>query len=199
MHKRNRPPKAGAKLAVIVLSVALIACGVIGGTVAWLIDQTDSIENTFTYGDIEIDIVEPSGTQYKMLPGKTITKNPEILVRPGSEESWLFVKIDKSENFDEFMTYEVDAAWTALPGVDGVYYIEAADTLNATADTSYGVLKDDQVKVLDTVTKEQFAALTAETYPTLTFTGYAVQRDATIAAIDTAEEAWAIVSAPVAP
>ena len=41
----------------------------------------------------------------------------------------------------------------------------------------YQILANNQVMVLDEVTKADMKALTEATYPTLTFTAYAIQKD----------------------
>lgn len=172
----------------LVMALILVLTCVIGGTLAWLTDKTDPVKNTFTVGDINIDLTETPNQVYKMVPGNTITKDPKVTVESGSEACWLFVKVEKSSNFDTFMTYEIADGWTALSGKDGVYYREVAAT---TAVTDFNVLKNNQVTVYDTVTKAQLNALTEDTYPTLTFTAYAIQKDNNFT---TAEAAWAEVS-----
>lgn len=166
-------------------AVILVLCCAVGGTLAWLTDKTDSVTNTFTVGDINITLAETT-RDYKMVPGNTIEKDPKVTVKAGSEACWLFVKVVKSSNFGTFMTYEMADGWTALTGSDGVFYREVAA---AATEAEFAVLKNDQVKVLDSVTKEM---LTGQgfTAPTLTFTAYAVQKDN----IDTAAEAWAKVT-----
>lgn len=84
------------------------------------------------------------------------------------------------------VTYEIANGWTALTGHTGVYY-RAVDAV--TADTSFDVLKENQVTVSDTLTKEDIKGIT--TNPTLTFTAYAVQKDG----ITTAANAWAKIPA----
>lgn len=184
-------------LKIVLLSVAacLVACSIIGGTIAWLMTKTDPVVNTFTFGNINITLTETTGDTYKMMPGKTLDKDPVLTVKAGSENCWVFVKIDESQFADltDFIEYEVADGWTALTGVDGVYY----RTYDANAqDVGYGIIKGDVVKVKDTVTKDMLDALDQTNYPKLSFTGYAVQRDAAIDAIDTAAEAWALISNP---
>lgn len=166
------------KSLALVLALAMIVVCVVGGTLAWLIDKTDPVTNTFTYGDIDITLAETTGTSYKMIPGYTIDKNPKVTVLAGSEKCYLFVKVDKSANFDKFMTYTIATDWTALTGVDGVYYriVDASAT-----NQEFGVLKDDQVIVKDNVTKADMDGLKANvaTQPTLTFTAYACQYNST--------------------
>ena len=181
----------------LVMALALVLTCVIGGTLAWLTAKTDPVVNTFTVGDINITLTETTGTEYKMVPGNTITKDPKVTVEAGSEACWLFVKVDKSENFASFMegevllddpeTTDVVEGWTALAGQAGVYYREVAAT---TADVNFAVLNGNQVTVKSDVTKADLNALTENTYPTLTFTAYAIQKDN----FDTPAAAWAEAS-----
>lgn len=196
--------RVNLKPVALIMALVLLVGGVIGGTVAWLIATPDPVVNTFTYGDINIDLDEtdtqldgdnnPNTNEYEMMPGQSITKDPVVTVKAESEEMWLFVKLEKSSNFDTFMEYTVADGWTALSGVDGVYYqhITAEDV--ATADKKIAVIKDDTVTVKESVTKEQLNALdsgSSENYPTLTVTAYAVQ----YAGNATADDAWAKVTA----
>ena len=127
-----------------------------------------------------------------MVPGCTIDKDPTVTVTENSEACWLFVKADKSEDFDAFMTCGMADGWTALDGEADVFCrkVESAGTAQ-----EFPVLADDRVAVKDSVTKEQMEALTAESYPTLTFTAYAVQLYKTNGTSFTAAEAWNLVSA----
>ena len=126
-----------------------------------------------------------------MIPGWNIEKDPKVTVKADSEACYLFVKLEKSTNFDTFMTYEMADGWEALPEAPGVYYREVAA---ATADTTFEVLKGNQVTVQGTVTKAQMNDLTADTYPTLTVTAYASQLYKNNTQEFTAAEAWANVA-----
>ena len=44
------------KVLLMVISLGLVICSVIGGTLAWLITKTEPVINTFTYGDINITL-----------------------------------------------------------------------------------------------------------------------------------------------
>lgn len=166
-------------------AVLLIGCSV-GGTLAWLTAKTDAVTNTFTVGDIDITLAETT-TDFKMVPGCTIAKDPKVTVKANSEACWLFVKIEES-NVDDFITYNVAEDWTALTDVNGVYYRKVEAT---TDDTAFDVLADNQVTVKDTVTKEMMNGLiTEENYPTLTFTAYACQLKKNNKDAFTAAEAW---------
>ncbi len=197
--------KMSKRLIAIFMVMVLAVGAVIGGTLAYLTQKSETYVNTFTYGDINITLEETDTTLdgdgdahtnlYKMLPGETITKDPIVTVKADSEACWLYVKLEKSENFDQFMTYEMADGWTQLPGYDDVWYMK----LDATAtDTEYAVIKDNTVTVKPEVTKPMLNALTEETLPSLTVTAYAVQYSATQDALKTAEAAWKQVPQEVA-
>ena len=189
---------ASKTLALVVVMMLVIGC-TIGGTIAWLTDETDSVTNTFTVGDINITLTETYNKDTngdttndawvgKMVPGNTLSKDPKVTVKAGSEACWLFVKVEKSSNLDDFITYTVNSGWTAGEGTGegkngvpvGVYYREvSALTTEDAADEVFGVLTDNQVTVKDAVTKAMMNDLQKDdaTQPTLTFTAYAVQKD----------------------
>lgn len=175
------------RLLVMILALTLIVGGIVGGSVAWLTATSGPVTNTFTVGDINITLDESDNLDLKMVPGKTITKDPTVTVEANSEACWLFVKVQKSANFDSFMTYSMAEGWIPLTGVDGVYYREVPAT---TADTPFYVIAGNSVTVSTDVTKTQLNTLTPATYPTLTFTAYAVQKDN----INDAATAWAKLS-----
>lgn len=175
------------KTLIVALAVMLVVGCAVGGTLAWLTDTTGPVVNTFTVGNIDIDLAETT-TDYKMVPGATISKDPKVTVKSGSEACWLFVQVTESDNLGSFISYTVDSNWTALSGVSGVYYREVAA---ATADVEFSVLTNNQVTVKNSVTKDMMDAITNQsaTGPTLTFKAYAVQK----AGFDTAADAWAEV------
>ena len=122
----------------------------------------------------------------------TISKDPKATVLSGSEECYLFVKLDKSANFDTYLEYVIADGWTKLEGVtDTVYYrkVQTADI-----GTAYSVLKGDQVTVKGEVTKAMMDGLTTETLPKLTVTAYASQLHKNATTEFTAAEAWANVN-----
>lgn len=186
-------------LALIVALVLAVGC-IIGGTLAWLTAQTDNVVNTFTTSDINITLTETGATNnqnsYKMVPGHTITKDPKVTVVRGSEECYLFVKLEKSDNFDSYLEFTVAGGWTALTGVDGVYY-RTVSTNNM--GTGFSVLKDDQVTVKGKVTKTDMNSLTEKNYPTLTITAYASQLYKNNTETFTAAEAWSNAQPKVTP
>ena len=158
------------KIAISIVAVALVLCCAIGGTLAWLTDKTGPVTNTFTVGDINIDLAETT-SDYKMVPGNTIAKDPKVTVKANSEDCYLFVKVTKSGNFDQFLTYEMADGWTQYEGTTDVWYrTVAASNVNQ----EFEVLKNNAVTVKGEVTKEMMTS-SGFTNPTLTFKAAAVQ------------------------
>jgi len=184
----------------LVLALTLLVVCIVAGTLAWLTAKSDVVTNTFTTSDIKVELKETTGTEYKMIPGYTISKNPKATVLAGSEECYLFVKLDKSANFDTYLEYAIADGWTQLTTdkdgnaiTDLVYYRKV---LTANIGTAYSVLANDQVTVKGSVTKEQMNALDAEgaAKPTLTFTAYASQLYKSAGVEFSAAEAWANIA-----
>ena len=185
-HANRR--SVGMKTFVAMLALVLVIGCAVGGTVAWLTAQTDSVVNTFTYGDINIDLKETTGNDYKIIPGVDIEKDPKVIVKANSEACWLFVKVEKEGTFvTDKVTYSIANDWTKVGGTENVYYRE----VNAAAtDQEFNVLKDNKVTVSEKLTKAEVNRINAENQPKLTFTAYAVQKDG----ITDAATAWTKVN-----
>ena len=183
------------KMVVLLLALCLILGGAIGGTIAYLMDKTAPVVNTFTTSDVSIELKEtvPANNTEKMVPGKVIAKDPKVTVSVDSEDCYLFVKIEKSANFDNYLTFAIANGWTALPGVSNVYYIDI-DTA-AEKGVAISILAGDKVTVLPTVTKDAMETAEAAN-PTLSFTAYAIQKNYLVKGnveINTAEQAWTLI------
>lgn len=186
-----------SKAFAAVLALALVLGCALGGTVAWLVAHSDTVTNTFTYGDININLEETTGSSYKIIPGVDIAKDPKVTVEADSEACWLFVKVEEVGTFvADKVTYSVADGWTQGDGTKipkNVYYreVSAAEAKNG---ASYYVLAGDTdhpngvVNVSDRLTKEDIKDI--PTGPTLTFTAYAVQKDG----IADAATAWSKIS-----
>ena len=176
------------KLQITIVCLSVILCTLVTGTIAWLTDETTSIKNEFAPSTINIELAESENLDLQMVPGATIKKDPVITVTANSEACYVFVKIEKANDFDNFMEYTMADGWNELTGITGVYYREVS-AADAAAGQGFPVLKDNQVTVKANVTKAMMDALYADTtkYPTLTFTAYAIQQEG----FGTAELAWA--------
>lgn len=145
----------------VVACAVLLVVGSIAGTIAYL-TSTQTVTNTFTVGDVTITMTETdvdgstsgqAGTgrdvanTYKLIPGKTYTKDPVIYVGADSESCYLFVKItngmaaiETDEEAKTVIGQMKEKGWVAFNAAEGVYYKTTA--VNAGA----------EVSVFDTVT-----------------------------------------------
>lgn len=180
-HGANRRSVSSKTFVVMLALVLALGCAV-GGTIAWLTKTTDPVINTFTYGNIDIDLTETVRT-YKIVPGQDIDKDPKVTVKAGSEDCYLFVKVVEDGTFvEKKVTYEIADGWQLVDGQTNVYWREVKNT-----DTvrEFSVLKDNKVFVKDTLTKDDIKDITTD--PTLTFTAYAIQKEG----FADAKAAWA--------
>lgn len=201
ISRRNRRIR---NLLLVISMMMVVAMASVGVTVAWLTDKTDAVVNTFTASDVDITLKETTGTEYKMVPGNEISKNPKVKVEEGSEECYLFVQLTETctvektpagegtaavnYTFDEFLSYEIADGWTELGSNSGVYYRE----VSADATTrEFSVLSGDKVTVVNTVTKAMMDKLNDSNYPKLTVQAFACQK----ANVADAAIAWATINA----
>lgn len=166
------------KLLVPVMVVALVLA-TIGGTLAWLKAQTDEVKNTFTVGNVGVELAETTGNEYKLMPGHEYTKDPKVTLTDGSEDAWLFVEVIRSEGFDDCVTAAIADGWTKLDSekTREVYYKESPK-----AGKAFPVLEGNKVTIKD-LTNDTMP----EVAPTLSFKAYAIQKDG----FATVEKAWA--------
>ncbi len=180
------------KIVALVLAIVLVCAASVMGTLAYLNSTTVIATNTFTVGDVKITLDEAkvneygvaigtdrvTGNTYKLIPGHTYTKDPTIHVQKGSEECYVFVKVENGLADIEAGTTIAQQMekndWTKLTGVDGVenvYYYQR--TVDARSDA------------IDLPVFGEFtinSALDAEDLSNygganITVTGYAIQAD----------------------
>lgn len=194
-HVANRRRSVSSRAFIALLALVLVIGCVAGGTVAWLVATTDTVTNTFTYGKINIDLTETTGTSYKIIPGTNIAKDPKVTVAADSEACWLFVKVEETGTFvADKVTYAIANGWTQGDGTEipsNVYYREVSAE-DAKTGVNYYVLAGNAtypngvITVSADLTKENIPAAN----PTLKITAYAVQKEN----ITTAADAWAKVT-----
>ena len=163
------------KVMALALAMALLVTVAVAGTVAWLMDTTGNVTNTFTVGNIDIDLKEhdlkADGTlddavevteedTYKIIPGTSQPKDPFVRVEANSDACWVFIKVEEKNNAATYITYSIDkSVWTPLvdannDGIadDGVYYKEMPAV---TEDTKLNILSGATVSYSENLTKTQ--------------------------------------------
>lgn len=173
------------KTLALLLSLVLVFGVVAGGTLAWLTAQSEVVVNTFTTSDINVKLAETKGENtsdgksFKMVPGKSIEKDPKAWVVAGSEDCYLFVKLDWENNANkQYLGWDIADGWQLVPNQTNVYYrIVTANQMSNDngATNSYPVLEGNTVTVSGNITKGQMNAFTDATLPKLTVTAYASQ------------------------
>lgn len=190
------------KAVTMLLALVLVAGCAIGGTLAWLVDSTDKVENVFTTANIDVTLTETFNTdtnkdgtndkwQAQMIPGYSYTKDPKVEVSADSVDCYLFVKFEEANNPSTYLTYTstltADNKWTQGNGTDipaNVWYrkVMASDTTR-----SWELLSGNTISVKDTVTKDNMSTAASAT---LTYTAYASQLYKSAGVEFSAKEAW---------
>lgn len=171
-----------------VLAIVLVVALSVAGTYAYLTSKTATITNTFTVGNVKIDLAETTGTEYQLIPGKEYTKDPVVTVKGGSEKCYLFVKFDEIGSPATYLDYTSLLAapdWTQGDGTkipSNVWY----RVVNKSEDnTTFHLLDGDKVTIKNTVTNDN---MTEAAKAELAYTAYACQFEGM-----TAEQAWTAV------
>lgn len=197
------------KSLVLVVSCLLIFTMAVAGTLAWLISDTNTLTNYFTDTDVDIELEESGDQYYDMIPGWNLSKDPTVTVPETSVDCWVFVKLEKSSNYDLYLIHNVDTTvWTQGDGTNvpaDVYYRKVTDanglkgqklSILAAGSLTYDSVTytwgANEVLVRPTVTKAMMNSLTGDTYPTLTVSSKAVQLMKNSTTEFTAAEAWAL-------
>lgn len=186
-NKTNRT--VSIKIAALIAAIVLFIGCTAGGTVAWLVSKPAAITNVFTVGNINATLTETK-TEFKIVPGVEIAKDPVATVTANSEDCYLFVQLTEA-NWPTFteadkttrkVEYKIADGWTELE--KGVYYRVVAK--NDKEDQSFHVLQGDKVTVSSTLTKENANAIQTAGAPELTVAVYAVQKEG----MGSAAKAW---------
>lgn len=102
------------KTVMLVAAIAMILCLAVGGTLAYFTDTTETYKNTFTMGNVKIELAEATeadpdnnivagdktdeGITYtNMKPGFTYSKIPTVTVKDGSEDCYMVLEMDMTK------------------------------------------------------------------------------------------------------
>ena len=181
------------KALVLALCAVLLVVTTVFVTMAFLTSE-DSVQNTFTVGEVTISLDEldvddsdndgfttdrDKANEYKLIPGKTYTKDPTIHVGAKSEPCYLFVKVEnglvnaEADGNTTIAKQMENKGWFPVNGTEDVYYCGTVTTISAvnggqdkvvfnefTIDDS--VEADDLVKYADKEIKVTAYAIQAE-------------------------------------
>ena len=155
-------------VAVVALSLALVTFA--GATLAFLLDSTDPVVNTFTYGKIDITLTETEGDVQTdgshlfagVVPGDSVDKDPTVTVLAGSEECYVYVKITNNldnANVTTDMSAGEGKTWEIVHTEGDVTLYRYKETVTATADVPLTVFS--KVNFDGSLSVEEIEALKA--------------------------------------
>lgn len=119
---------------VVVMVVTSVA---IGATLAYFSDQ-ETATNTFTVGNVDIELDEPAWVEdSKLIPGTEIAKDPTVTVVKGSEKSYvrIFVEINNKAVLDELFDPDGADLLAIFDGYDEDTWLYKGVERDAAADT----------------------------------------------------------------
>ena len=189
--------KSKKKVFLTVLCAAALVVASVLGTMAFL-TSTDTVTNTFTVGNVNITLDEApvnvngdaisgdrvDANSYKLIPGKTYDKDPIVHVTNGSENCYVFVKIDNQISNLEATGDTTIAAQMAVKGWKqlnntNVYYQENPVAANS------------NITVFEHFTLSDDANVSNYTGKQIIVNAYAIQAEG----FDDAAAAWAAAPA----
>lgn len=172
---------------ILASSLCLISFFILNPTFGRYATKIDlnPFDVNFSAGNIEFSLFDNEKSLI-LVPGTSIINNPKVIIKKNSEECYIFFKIVKSNNFDNYIEYQLTSDWTKLDGESDVYYKEINKT---SVDIELNILENGQFIVKDTITMDDLNNLKEEVY--LNFVVHAVQKTKDVA---TVYDAWAIVN-----
>lgn len=116
------------KIVSLCLAAVLVVMAVAGATVAYFTD-TDSKDNTFTVGNVDITLTEPSWNTNgqesdDVYPGEPLAKDPTV-TNDGANPCFVRIKVENLDQFDQkgMITYRTDYV-TGKLGTDWVLHTD---------------------------------------------------------------------------
>lgn len=219
----NKKFSTKTKLISSAISLMFIVCFAITGTVAWLVDKTDTVQDTFTYGKVDIELLDATnggkwvdsahkkaknedklyiGTDnngsFKLIPGASFDFNPAVQVVDGSEDCYIFVKIEPQSGLEKYTTINLGSGWVKVDGANNIYAYgtEAVMTKTSAGNKTTGFVYNGTLVVNSSVTS---ADVKDATDLTVKVTAYAIQADHLTNNVVKPVDVWALIGAQGIP
>lgn len=148
------------KITALALVVAILAIAIIGGTLAYFTDTTETAKNEFTVGNVDITLSEPNwkGGTPTLMPGTTYAKDPTVTVETGSQDCWVFMEVELNK-FNSWLRLVAQTNTTDnLPLFD---FVDNCAKCAEKYDTCQGHLNADNLKTFFETPANRQAALDA--------------------------------------
>lgn len=194
---------------LLVLVALFLAVFAVGGTLAYLTDTTTEKTNTFTFGKVDIEIIEPKWDEHlradenygkKIAPGESFEKDPTITVKEDSKDAYVFMEVAvptgtvNGKPNTPLFTYEVENGWeevvgggsTATGKITKVYAYGNATQMTKVAAKGKAVLFK-KVTAAKDLKSSEMSALTGD--QNIVVKGYAIQADG-LGDVKAPDEVW---------
>lgn len=178
------------KKKTITAAVVLMLVLLVGGLVAYFTD-TDTKTNTFTIGNVDIEVLEdawnqPGGSDKaeNMMPGDSVNKDPKIHNKSTTNPAYVFMKVESPcttgatplELFDYTNDPQVNSGWELMTNgtctsgkITRIYSYSASGTMTALA------ANGNTPTLFDTLTLNKNVTGDIPSNTDVKITGYAVQ------------------------
>lgn len=120
----NKPRIRMNKLAILFIAVVMLIGAVVGSTVAFLVTQTDPVENKFTYASVSCAVSESFNGTTKEKVQIQNTGTTDAYIRATYVVNWLnkdgTIAASVPEGYELSISENPNKAWTK--GTDGYFY-----------------------------------------------------------------------------
>ena len=121
----NKPRIRMNKLAILFIAVVMLIGAVVGSTVAFLVTQTDPVENKFTYASVSCAVSETFNGATKENVQIKNTGTTDAYIRATYVVNWLnkdgTIAASVPEGYEYKLTENPNGKWTYNPN-DGYFY-----------------------------------------------------------------------------
>ena len=194
------------KKLLIVIACQVIILSTLVGSLAWLTSKSEPTIIQFQPSKVLTNVQNPvtlengENGSLIMVAGQKMEQKLAVTAEVNID-CYLFMQVEKSDNFDVFLAYAIAEGWTALEGENGVYYREVGAS---SEEQAFQVLVENTIVVKENVTTDMMNALQADdpattenecNYPKLTVTSFACQKQG----FASAKAAWEQMNAPAEP
>ena len=163
------------RLAILVVSLALVMVCMVGATTAYLTSTSDTIKNVLEAGKTTVTEEEPEwkpNDPHPLIPGKVYAKDPTATLKAGSVPSYVFMEVTATsalrailDSSAGYPTVNTNWTWykdvTNGTSVTSVYYYSGT-ALDGMKDVSNEDIElaplFEQIKIKADATEDQLAA-----------------------------------------
>lgn len=153
---------------------------------------TSSATVTATVHNPHISLGVDGDNSGVIIPGGDIVLEnaPAVHLDKDSSPCYIFITIDRSDNFDNYLYFSLADGWYKYPDAEGVFFRINEEKITSDEGETYQVFRDNTLQVYRHLTRMDIATL-GEDKATISVSATAIMKDATV---DTAAAAWAAIN-----